>query len=178
MPRSLGAVLVAVVVAACTPTPEPTATATPVAPSERAATLSVTASGKVVGPWWMGPGAVLVIAEPGWSLPAGWSPGAEDIELAVDMRAGSDGPMRVTGLRVPGPRSIEPGDYELVIVNIRRSDVPDTPLEASFGCSVGLQVPPGTGIVRVDVKLGKRREPCRITVKVEGQTSAPSASPA
>lgn len=184
MARSLGKFLVVLLVVACTPTPSPTAvptapptavpTAPPTASPNAAAELIVTGSGNRCGPWWMGCGAVLVIEQPGWSLPADWMPGDDDVHFAVDLRLGTEKPSRVTGVMQSGMERIEPGDYVLIGVLTMQSDSPpDSPLESSVGCSVEVSIPPGTVSVTVDVKF---RGGCTLAVSMDPATPAPSSS--
>jgi hypothetical protein len=171
MSRSLSALLV-VLIAACTPTPAPTPQPTLAQPSTAPATLSVTGSGKLCGPWWMGCGAVLVIEQPGWVLPAGWAPSRDDTQFAVDLRAGSERPARVTGVREPGLERLEPGDYLIAGILTRQSDIATAPLESSVGCSAEVTIPPGTESVSVDLEFSGG---CTIAVSMHGSTAPPSS---
>lgn len=156
MSRWRNALMVPLVVAACTPAPSPASTSLvmPASPSAAAATLSITASGTICGPWWMGCGAVLAIEAPGWTLPDDWAPAADDTQFAVDLIAGSERPTRVTGVRQQGQDRIEPGDYLFVGIMTMSPDsqTPGT-LQATVGCSKAVKVPPGARAVRLDIEF-------------------------
>jgi hypothetical protein len=175
MLRWLGTFVAVVYIAACSPTPAPTPSPTLPAPSTEAATLNVTGSGSLCGPWWYGCGAVLVVERPGWTLPVDWAPSPEDIQFAVDLRIDSEKAALVTGIREPGLEQIEPGDYLLAGILTRQSDSA-TPalLESSVGCSVEVTIPPGTESVSAEVKF---RGGCTIDVSVDGSTAERSPSP-
>ena len=163
----LGAVALALLVVACAPNPSPSATQ-----SSDAASMTVTGSGALGGPWWMGPGAVFAVQPPGWTLEHDWAPRAEDTQFAVELVAGSEGPMRVTGVRQGGKDWIEPGHYQFVVITTRTPDSPPSaPLSAWFGCSVVVSIPTGTHAVNVDVEFGSS---CTIAVSVESATPASS----
>ena len=134
--------------------------------SAEAATLNVTGSGTLCGPWWFGCGAVLVVERPGWTLPADWAPRADDVQFDVDLRVESEAAALVTGIREPGLERVEPGDYLLVGILTRQSDsATNEPLEASVGCSIEVSIPRGTESVTVDVEF---RGGCTIAVSLDG----------
>jgi hypothetical protein len=84
----------------------------------------------------------------------------------VDLRAQSEKPARVTGLREPGSERIEPGNYLFAGILTSKSDSPvDAPLESSVGCSVEVTIPPGTETVSVEVEF---RGGCTIAVSIDG----------
>jgi hypothetical protein len=154
MTRLLGAFLIGLLVNACTLTPAPTATAALPPPPTEAAILTITGSGELCGPWWYGCGAALAIEALAWELPGDWRPGALDTVFAVDLRVEGELPARVTGVRQQGRERIEPGDYKLVAIETM---TPDTfPSGATFsarvGCSVEVNIPPGTRAVGVKVE--------------------------
>ncbi len=178
MSRLVVALLIAVLVGACdvkrppmaTPVVAQTPSPVPVTP----AALTITGSGWLCGPWWYGCGAVLVIAQPDWTIPADWAPGIDDIRFDGDRRAGSEKPTLITGAREPAPEWIESGDYRLVGILTRQSDVADAPLESTVGCSADVSIPSGTRSISVDITFGNA---CMIDVSMDTPTLAPSASP-
>lgn len=132
------------------------------------ATLTITGSGTVCGPWWFGCGAVLVIEDPGWTLPAGWTPDADDVVFDIKLQAGSDHPAPITGIIGSGPGRIEPGDYLLAGILTMNPDSPgDSGRRASIGCDAVLTVPPGTRSVTVALVF---RNACSITVSMDPPT--------
>lgn len=153
---------------ACSPPPS--------ASSVRPASLAVTGSGFVAGPWWFGHGAILTIASPGSSVPSNWSPSERDTVFDVALVAGSEDPAPVRGVRTRGADQINPGMYELVVVMTEQSDTADATMSPSLGCSSLVTVAPGTVAVRVDVQFRVAEPPCSITVSVEGLTPSAGAS--
>jgi hypothetical protein len=173
MVRMLGAFLVAVLVAGCTSTPTSSPALFQPSPSANAASLSITGSGRLCGPWWRGCGAYLAIEQTGWRLPGDWTPSNDDIQFDLALRAGSERGPRVTGVLEPVPHRIEPGDYLLVGILTRTPDCCESPpaTSASLGCSLEVSIPPGTRAVTIDVQFG---EACAIEVVLDGATPAPS----
>jgi hypothetical protein len=174
MSRSLGGLVVVLVVSACLPAPIPAATSTAPTPSAESASFTVAGAGRACGPWWMGCGAFLTIQVPGWTLPVGWAPAAHDTEFAVQLSAGSERPARITGVRRLGQGEIEPGVHLLAVITTRHSDVstPGTIDAAYLDCVARVTVPPETRSVAVDVTFGGKGSACSIAVTLDPPTSA------
>lgn len=151
----------ALTAAACGPNPPPSATIEPTA-----ARLNVTGSGLLCGPWWFGCGAVLVIETPGWSLPEGWEPNAEDTFFATEFSRNMER-TRVNGIRQVAQDRIEAGDYAFVVVKTTSPDSasPRT-LNPAVGCSKAISVPPGARLVSVAVEFDGGPG-CSMTVSIE-----------
>lgn len=177
--RAPGGLLAFALVSACgAPTP-PTGmppSATPDAAAGPSATLTVSGSGFVCGPWYYGCGAILTVASPGSKAPVDWTPGAGDTWFKVAYETSSDGPYPVTGVGTPGQDRLDPGSYRLVVVMTEQSDVGGATMSPSFGCSADIVVVPGTVAVHVDVRLRVSASPCSIAVSMEGPSPGPDST--
>jgi hypothetical protein len=162
----------------CTPTIAselPTAVG-PTATANGAPSLSVTGSGEFCGPWWQGCGAVLVVEQPGWSIPDGWRPSDRDTIFAIEPDLES--PMAtVRGVKRQGQASLETGVYEAVVIETTSpDDKPQGTLFAHVLCTATLDIPDGARSVTIAVTFGGTSFPCTAEVVLAGL--APSgASP-
>ena len=166
MLRSLGAFLAGALIAACSLTPSSPPTPVSSSPSSDAAELIVTGSGILCVPWWYGCGAFLAVEPPGWTLPTQWVPEAADIGFSVTITKRDR--VRVTGVQQAGIDRIDPGDYIFVVILTSRPEgaaSPEPTMSASIGCSVEGTIPPGTGVVTVDVDFNQ--PPCVIKVSMD-----------
>lgn len=144
---------------------------TPVA--SEAARLTVTGSGVLCGPWWMGCGAVLAVEPSEWSLPEHWAPSADDTQFETDAAPNAE-TTRVTGIRQAGRVRIEPGEYSLVVIETRSpDDQPQGTFDAFVRCSVNVQIRPGIRAVSVDVRFSDQSS-CTIAVSMDASTPGPS----
>ena len=173
MSRWRCALTVSLLVAACVPTPAPTLRPTAEPPSAEMATLTVTGSGVLCGPWWFGCGALLLIEAPGWTMPEDWAPSADDTQFEIGFARNME-ETRVTGIRRVAQDRVAPGAYRLVVIKTESPDTAtDGSFEASVLCSSDVDVLPGTRTVRVDVDFASG---CTIAVSIEGPSAPPSAS--
>ena len=171
MTRSLAAVLLALMVEGCSPTPS--ATPAEATRSSDAATLTITGAGETCGPWWFGCGLYLVIEPTGWDEVDAWTPRPEDTQFAVGLIAGSDSPMRVSGVYRQGRNWVEPGDYRIVVLDYSVSDTETQRTRpAELLCSLETRIPKSSRSVAIDVQFVNTADPCRITVS----SDAPSES--
>jgi hypothetical protein len=168
----LPVVVTALLVAACARNPSPTNPSPSSTPrASESARFSVTGSGELCGPWWMGCGAVLAVEPPNWRLPKDWSPSAKDTWFAVAVVAGSESPAPVTGIRQLGQDRIGPGAYRFVVIMTMMPDTaPSATLSAALGCSANVRVSTTTRAVSVDVAFGANGSTCTIAVSMDPAT--------
>jgi hypothetical protein len=144
-------------------------------PTSEAARLTVTGSGVLCGPWWMGCGAVFAVEAPGWSLPADWAPNADDARFAVDFRRHGER-TRITGVRQAGQDRVGPGAYRFVVIKTVSPDTePEGTFEASVLCSKELEIPHGIRAVSVNVEFAYHPSSCTIATSMDVPTAAPSS---